>query len=141
MRLLFICHGNRFRSPYAAGVSQILRPTFEIRSAGVKDPIGSYPAAKPTREAAERRGFSLANHRAQLVTRAMIDWADMVLYMDGGNLRRLLARFPDARERFFCLASFVDQTRIPDPCFTTDKEPIWDLIEEACRSLPAYASV
>lgn len=135
MNVLVTCHGNRFRSPFAAGLIKQLRPELAVRSSGVKIPIGTHPAAASAREAAERRGFSLMDHRARATTAELIDWADMVLYMDRGNLRRLLAQFPGL-EKQRCLASYLGRSRIPDPAFIPNhrKEPVWVLLEAACKA-------
>lgn len=138
MNVLVLCHGNRYRSPFAEGMLQRLRPEFgfAVKSAGVKDPIGNHPAAKPAREAAAKRGFDLSRHRAQALTQELLDWADITLYMDKGNLRRLIERFPVEAMDAICLASYVGAKRIPDPCFLPNdqKEQVWKLLEKSCRA-------
>jgi len=131
--ILVVCHGNRFRSPFAAGLIAKLRPDLTVRSSGVKLPVGVFPAARAARAAALLRGVDLNGHRAQQTTVAMVEWADIVLYMDGGNLRRLRDQFPGLNTHK-CLASYVGKTRIQDPNFVPNhlKEPIWQLLEAAC---------
>lgn len=137
MNILFICHGNRFRSPFAECITKSLRPDWRVESAGVKDPIGTHPAAPPARAAAEERGLSLATHRARLVSWDMMEKADWVLFMDRGNLRRLHERFGTKFDtKLLCLASVVGGTRIPDPCFISGEGrlAIWEIIVRACTA-------
>lgn len=135
MKVLFVCHGNRFRSPFAAGYVQTIAPELSVFSAGVRSPIGNFGAAKPARDAALIAGFSLDSHRASGVFAELINTMDLVLYMDSGNLRRLKAVVEYAP--YECLGAYANATRIPDPSFCREKQPIWDLICKACRGLVA----
>jgi protein-tyrosine-phosphatase len=136
MRVIVVCHGNRYRSPFAAGLIRHLKHGWDVRSRGVKQPIGNHKAARPARAAAEVRGFSLENHCSKLISNTDVRWADTVLYMDGGNRRRLIEMFGE-KEHFRCLASSINEERIPDPAFLTGKFQleIWDMLERACRAL------
>lgn len=141
MKVLFICHGNRYRSPFAAGlVAQLGRiKKIEVRSAGVKDPIGNYPAAKVARVAAEVRGFDLEAHRARRVTEADIKWANRVYYMDTGNLRRLSSEF-GLLPKFAPIGAHIGLPVIKDPAFMKgeEQEELWETLEKACRYFVEY---
>lgn len=122
MRVLVVCHGNINRSPVAAAI--IRRETgwdtlggaqWETRSVG----LGDYPSRRATRRArefAESRGINLSDHRSAVIAEEDAQWADLILYMDGGNRRRLLRMGAD-EGKMRCLASFAGETRIPDPQF------------------------
>ena len=89
-----------------------------VRSAGFVNP--GRKAAKKMREAAAELGFDLSRHRSQLVTPTLLKWAEAVVYMDGGNLRRLKAmKFPGKFPALFCLGHYAKPSvsRIPDPAF------------------------
>ena len=116
MKILVLCHGNINRSPFVAG---LLRWSMhEIRGAGFVNP--GKRAAKKMRDAAPPLGVDLSEHRSRLVDQESIDWADLIIYMDGGNRARLQALAPDSLHKARCLASFCpggNVTRIPDPAF------------------------
>ena len=85
-------------------------------SRGVK-PGCSGPAAKKVREWAAGRGYDLGRHRAVGLTDEDVRRADLVLYMDAGNLARLTSGWPEACAKARCLAEYVGEARIPDPAF------------------------
>jgi protein-tyrosine-phosphatase len=135
MNLLFVCHGNRYRSPFAEGLMRELCLKVSCKSAGVKLPIGNFGVAKPSRDAALRRGVVLTG-RSQGTSVELLAWADTIYYMDGGNLRRLQDQFGPS-EKYVCLARVLGESRIPDPAFLTGepRDRVWQLIEDACREL------
>jgi protein-tyrosine-phosphatase/predicted ATP-grasp superfamily ATP-dependent carboligase len=106
--VLFVCHGNIIRSPMAAVLlRQFLEDagdhTFSVISAGL--------AAKTGRLADERAlvvakefGVSLDDHRAQLLSRELVDNSDLVFVMDFVNEAKLLLKYPDAEHKVFMLA-------------------------------------
>lgn len=82
-RLLVLCMGNICRSPYAAGVLGRELPDHEVRSAGFFE-----AGRRPPRHAvsvAAGRGVNLTGHLSAQVTSEWIDWADLVVVMDGAQ--------------------------------------------------------
>jgi protein-tyrosine-phosphatase len=75
------------------------------------------------RDAATELGLNLEGHRSRDITLEDIAWADGVIYMDSGNLKRLQAMVQETPQsetmQAHCLAHFGDppRTRIPDPAF------------------------
>lgn len=139
MRVLVLCHGNVNRSPFVAGLLRRLRPDWEVSSAGLKQGCGARRATPKARGAAERLGFSLEEHRSRSVTRADLAEADLVLYMDGGNARRLLAEWGVSAR---CLADWSPDdppaTRVPDPNYTSDPDELlrmFGIAEKCARRL------
>lgn len=133
MNVLIVCHGNLNRSPAAEIILRRLRPGWTIRSAGLA--MSCRPGrvmSKKMRETLATRGEVFEPLRTTVVSREMIDVADLVLYMDDGNRRRLMQMFGDevfAKARG--LGSFVGEPRIPDPHFNGTHVQVIDLIELA----------
>ena len=121
---LFVCFGNIMRSAMAEflmrkalrekGVEQQV----QIVSVGMHATAGreAHPWAQ---DAATGLGISLAEHRAKLVTRELVDQADCVLAMDFQNKAELLTLYPEAREKIFMLSAYAEgpwqYREIPDP--------------------------
>ena len=148
MRILFVCMGNICRSPTAEGVMRrLLDETglagrVEVESAGT----GGWHAGEPPDEratlAARRRGITLAGAARQVRAADFRDF-DLLIAMDRGNLRELLAVAPDeeAAEKVRLLREFDPASSgdldVPDPYYGGDDgfEHVLDLVEAACRGL------
>ncbi len=117
MRVLVVCHGNINRSPVAAAIMRRVT-AWEVRSAALG---GRHPrrATRRAREYATQIGLDLGDHRSVLVTCEDIEWSDIVVYMDRGNLRRL-QRLGVSLTKMECLATVLGEKRIPDPHFMND---------------------
>lgn len=118
--VLAICHANRWRSPLCAVVMR--RDLIDhaiVRSAGFRE--AGRRAGKPIRDAAVERGYDLEEHRSTMIDLELLKWADLVVYMDGGNYRRLRDKMngtmPDVN--IIPLGSWATPrvSRIPDPAF------------------------
>lgn len=153
-RILILCHGNYMRSPVAevALVAALGRHgagklAEQVASAGFR--IWSRHASKAMREEVTRRdpalGRMLEQHVPRLVTHEMLREAELVLYMDGGNRRRLDAMLqqrlidtlnPPPAPVVRCLAEFISRERIQDPAFNRDLiDPVVTQIMAACEEL------
>jgi protein-tyrosine phosphatase len=148
MRILFVCMGNICRSPTAEGVMRRLledaglADRVEVESAGT----GGWHVGEPPDEraalAARRRGVTLAG-AAQQVRAADFRRFDLLIAMDRGNLRELLAVAPDeeAAEKVRLLREFDPASSgdldVPDPYYGGDRgfETVLDMVEAACRGL------
>lgn len=100
--VLFVCHGNICRSPYAAEVfrhraGEAHRPPVEISSAGFIGPDRRSPPV--ARRVASERGVDLEEHRSSLVSHRRVVAAALVLVMDAGQRRRLLRSYGGRRDR------------------------------------------
>lgn len=140
MKTLILCHGNINRSPMCAAVMRCYAGSLlDIRSAGFVNP--GRRAAKKMRDLAEERGYDLSEHRSQLATRELMLKHDVIIYMDGGNYRRLkdLLNGSLTDKQVYCLGAFANPPveRIPDPAFmsrgSSELLATVDLIEEASR--------
>jgi protein-tyrosine-phosphatase len=125
MKLLVCCAMNRCRSPLAAALlRQYLSPEDHVvASAGVAMQqdgafgVGSR-ASKPTRAVAAAIGLDLESHRSQAISPTLIQWADLILYMDGANLKAL-DRIAKVKDNVECLGKYADPPvkRVADPGF------------------------
>lgn len=109
--VLFVCYGNIIRSALAEALyrkhsAELGAMRVRVRSAGL--------SAKPGREADARAvaagralGVNLEPHRAQSLTQALVDEADVIFIMDRLNEAKLLARFPTARRKVRRLGSLA----------------------------------
>lgn len=98
-RVLFVCHGNICRSPYAEGalrreLSPGLRERVAVESAGFVMP--GRPSPPEAAQAAGERSVDLSGHRSRLVTPGSVRAADVVFVMTRGQRSRILDRIPSA---------------------------------------------
>ena len=139
MRILFVCMGNICRSPTAEGVMRRLVADagldIEVDSAGT----GGWHAGEPPDEratlAAQRRGVTLEG-AARQVRPSDFRRFDMLIAMDRGNLRELLAIAPDD-EAAAKVRLLVPDADVPDPYYGGDRgfDTVLDMVEAACREL------
>jgi protein-tyrosine-phosphatase len=153
--IVVVCHANCYRSPLVAGLlMDYLKGTkVGIISRGVRpDPATfSKPAAKKIRDfAANNSGlFSrlvldyLMEHRSEPATLGDLRWADVVVYMDGGNLVHL-QRFDFNQSKCLPLGQYAKPPvkRIADPAFirsgTEELQSLLLSIVGASRNLSEY---
>ncbi|MEV7354784.1 low molecular weight phosphotyrosine protein phosphatase [Kitasatospora sp. NPDC091276] len=113
-RLLTVCKGGHCRAPLAAAVlAHHGGPAVETRAAAIRNwHLGE--GAHPTMvAAAARAGYDLTGHRGVQVSSELLDWADVVLAMDGAVLDALreLADAGTAPK----LALYLEGHDVPDP--------------------------
>lgn len=121
MNILALCHGNICRSPLAGSIIKNEIGIMLCRDAGLSDRANQI-AAKRVRDYAANLGLDLTNHRSQQVTLKDCQWAKVILYMDGGNLKRIQAQFPKHASKAICLASYIGKTRLADPNYLSGQE-------------------
>lgn len=134
MRILFLCLGNICRSPAAEGVVRARAAAAGLRlvldSAGTGGWHAGEPPYGPMQAAARARGLDLSELRARQITVQDFDRFDLILAMDGQNLRDAQAMAPQAaRAR---LEPFLPGgAEVPDPYYTRDFDGCLDIIERA----------
>jgi protein-tyrosine phosphatase len=95
--VLFICHGNICRSPYAAAAFRAMLPPslrghVEIGSAGFIGPDRPPPAESLL--VAGKRGIELTNHRSSLLSVEKVQRYDLLVVMEERQRRAIAATYP-----------------------------------------------
>jgi protein-tyrosine-phosphatase len=110
--LLFVCTANLYRSPIAeaifADLLAKLSPSEEwrVESAGIIAPDG-LPIAPHALSALQERGIDASSHRTRLLTRDMLEGADLVLVMEMQHKEGLRLQHPDLAQRIVLLSEMV----------------------------------
>ena len=148
-KILFVCHGNICRSPMAEFVFKRLvrraglEDPFEVASAATSDEeVGNpvYPLAKRT---LAEHGIGCPGKTARQLTPDDYDRYDMLIGMDGANLRNMELLFggdPEGK-----LSLLLDHTPesdtkhhgrdVSDPWYTRKFNIAWDDISTGCAAL------
>lgn len=149
--LLFVCTGNSCRSVMAAGFmkAKLLEKGItnaEVESAGIAAPNGLKATPETIQVMAEKK-IDVSLHESKLITKEMIEKADLVLVMGEIHLDEVLYKVPQSKEKVFLLKSYgvgtgfkSAPTEIPDPigkpmevyevCRNTIEEAIDRVIEK-----------
>ncbi|MBI5462567.1 MAG: hypothetical protein HY941_10315 [Gammaproteobacteria bacterium] len=111
-RVLVICYGNIYRSPFVAAALRAAAGTpLEIRSAGFHTREGR--AVEPGFvDIARNFGIDLSAHRSRLVRGDDLHWADLVLIMDGHNYRLMHHHYPEFLAKTLWLGAVSRKTPI-----------------------------
>jgi len=119
--VLFLCHGNACRSPFAAALfarevkAKIAAPIV-VESAGLVAP--GRPSPSGAVSAAARRDIDLSRHRSRLLTTRAVRSADLVVVMSAGQAR-VVHRVGRAKVSTLVLGDLdpdpVEQRTIVDP--------------------------
>ncbi len=120
-RILIVCTGNLCRSPMAAALLRQrlardpLRCDWQVESAGTWA-SEAQPASTYAVEEMAARGIDLSSHRAQGVTQAMMEAADLVLTMTAHHAEALRTAFPAHAHKVHLLSAMSGwQYDIDDP--------------------------
>jgi protein-tyrosine phosphatase len=116
--ILTICIGNICRSPLAEVLMAHEFPNATVWSAGLGALVGE-PADPLSILLAQENGLDLSAHRAQQVTGAMCQRADLILVMERHHREELERRYPVVRGKVFRLGDgdIADPFRQPRPAF------------------------
>lgn len=143
MKILFICHGNICRSPMAEFVMKDMvqragrAAEFTIASAATStEEIGNgvYP---PARRILREHGIDCAGKTARQMTRRDYDEYDLLIGMDGANLRnmrRICGGDPEDKLRRLLDYTGADRD-VADPWYTGDFDATWRDVTAGCRAL------
>lgn len=118
-RLLVLCYGNIYRSPFVAawlGAKLAGQPGFEIRSAGFH-PVPARPSPRDYVRRVSDYRIDLESHRSRLVEPADLDWAEAIVIMDRYNWERLRSSGSVIQGKIIWLGAFAatGKVEIEDP--------------------------
>lgn len=119
-RVLVLCYGNIYRSPFVtARLQQLLAPNaagIDIRSAGFH-PVTGRPSPESFVELSRKYGAALETHRSRLIERSDVEWAEALVIMDRHNWGRLESFGPGVTDKVLWLGALVDRgpLEIQDP--------------------------
>jgi len=110
----------------------------EVRSAGLEAREGK-PAQPGALRVAPTFGVDLADHAAHRMEREDVEWADLVLGMEGWHLTEVIRRWPEGVGKVHLLGDFLDAGpfRIEDPYGEEDAvfERVFARISESVEAL------
>ena len=136
-QILFVCTANRYRSVIAAACfkDELIKrkpgDKWSVLSAGTWTTDG-LPAMPDAIQQAKQSGFDIQEHRSRAITMGMLQDADLVLVMEGGQKEALQIEFPSCREKILLLSEAAEGIPydIPDPVANPSNI---DVVSEICK--------
>ena len=142
-RILFVCHGNICRSPMAEFVMKDLvrkaglEEQFQIASAATSTEEIGNPVYPPARRELARHGIGCEGKTARQLTARDYGDYDLLVGMDGANLRnmrRICGGDPEGK--ISLLLDYTDRPGdVADPWYTGDFGATWRDVSEGCARL------
>jgi protein-tyrosine phosphatase len=107
--VVFLCTGNRARSPFAAALlrQHVTSPELRIRSAGTV-PTGGVPALESAIRLGRKYGVDLSAHRSRALERNELASADLVIGFEPAHLATAIVDGGASVERTFTLIELTD---------------------------------
>jgi len=124
-KLLILCYGNIYRSPFVASYlsEKLKNREISIRSAG------TYPKShrsSPSEHIVMSRDFGvdLTDHRSTVADKVLLDWADWIVIMDIRNWDELEKYGNTVRNKIVWLGTLAKNSdiEIQDPYGRSEKE-------------------
>ena len=143
-KILFVCHGNICRSPMAEFIFRDmvtragLEGDFEIASAAASTEELGNPVYPPARRKLREHGIDCSGKTARQITRNDYNRYDLIIGMDGANMRSMLRSFggdPAGK-----LSTLLDHAGRPgesvaDPWYSGDFDAAWRDVYDGCAGL------
>ena len=141
--VLFVCHGNICRSPMAEFVMKDLvrkagaDTEFFIASAATSTEEIGNPVYPPARRKLAEHGIGCSGKTARQLRREDYDRFDLLIGMDGANLRnmrRICGGDPEGK--LSLLLDWAGRSGdVADPWYTGDFEATWQDVLAGCQGL------
>ncbi len=142
--ILFVCHGNICRSPFAAAAFSRACPrriseSITVASAGFIGPDRRPPSKALA--ASSRLGIDISAHRSALVTSARLHAMDLVVVMSADQARGIRARLRSSSVRVLVLGDLdpspIARRTISDPWGGPDSafDASYDRVDRCVREL------
>ena len=142
-KILFVCHGNICRSPMAEFVMKDLvrkagaDTEFFIASAATSTEEIGNPVYQPARRKLAEHGIGCSGKTARQLRREDYDRFDLLIGMDGANLRnmrRICGGDPEGK--LSLLLDWAGRSGdVADPWYTGDFEATWQDVLAGCQGL------
>lgn len=143
IKILFVCHGNICRSPMAEFVMKDLvrkaglASRFHIESAATSTEEIGNPVYPPARRKLAEHGIGCAGKTARQIRRSDYGEYDLLVGMDGANLRnmhRICGGDPEGK--ISLLLEWTGHSRdVADPWYTGDFDATWRDVLAGCKGL------
>ncbi len=139
MKILMVCLGNICRSPLAEGIMQHLSDerglNWQIDSAGTGNwHVGEGPDRRSVRIAG-KHGVDISRQVCRQFKVSDFDDFDLIFAMDRQNMRDILAQARNQQDTQK-VKLLLNDKEVPDPYFDDTRfEPVFELIEGACKDV------
>ncbi|CAN5751254.1 hypothetical protein BH18ACT15_BH18ACT15_13680 [soil metagenome] len=136
--LTFVCSGNRFRSPVAAGFMRayLASEPITVSSAGVRD-YGEAGALSDAVELAGRLGVDVSAHRSRTVASLDLSGIDLVLCFERTHLASAVVEGGARSERAFLFLELLELLEdLPEPAGDGGVERARRLVAGAAAARP-----
>lgn len=141
-RVLFVCHGNICRSPYAEhalrrDLAAAGEERWSVESAGFVKPDRPSPAE--AREVAARRGVDLETHRSRTMTTELVSEFDLIYVMSSAQARSMRELFGVRPESVWVLGDLdpgaISKRTIRDPVEQPEAvfEEVYDRVDRCIQ--------
>lgn len=107
-RVMVVCYGNICRSPFAEHRLRARASALDVRSSGLEAREGK-PAQPFARDVATEWGLDLEAHGAHRMEVDDVEWADLVIAMEGWQVAEIVRRWPGAEPKTHLLGDFLDE--------------------------------
>jgi len=141
LKILVLCYGNIYRSPFVAEYLRNKLPgevPYQIRSAGFFPKSGRKSDEKYV-ELVKKYSIDLEDHESEVVDNVMLEWADAIIIMDGKNFKLSLLQNPAIESKLIWLGSLYKKLpiEIPDP-YSKNIEQQKTIIDQMILSSDAF---